>query len=86
MSYDLSCAAVGRLLRKSPAAVARLIHSGDLAAIKTGRTYRVRQADLDAYLDRARVRPRPTGETSARRAVANHWHETAARRCEAAGI
>ena len=35
----------------------RLIDLGDLVAFKIGRVLRIKQADLDAYLERVRVQP-----------------------------
>jgi len=37
-------------LRVSPMTVYRLIHSGELAAVRIGRSFRVATVDLDAYL------------------------------------
>ncbi len=41
-------------MRVSSMTVYRLINSGDLRAIRVGKHFRIRQRDLDAYLD-ARV-------------------------------
>lgn len=41
---------VAEILRVSNMTVYRLIKSGGLAAIRVGKNYRVRSADLDAYL------------------------------------
>jgi excisionase family DNA binding protein len=87
MRYDLSTAAVGRELDKSPAAVARLILKGQLAAVRVGRTYRVSRADLDAFLERARVRPEDArGSDRLHQAIASHRHQAAERRCKEAGL
>jgi excisionase family DNA binding protein len=83
MKHFLSTAAAGRELDKSPNGVIRLIRSGRLVGFKVGRTYKVRRADLDAFLDAARVRPEAPG---ADQAVANHRHDSAERRCDAAGL
>ncbi len=42
---------VAILLRVSTMTVYRLIKSGDLAAVRVGRSFRVRDADVDAYLE-----------------------------------
>ena len=39
----------------TPATVYRLINNGDLAAHRIGRVIRIREEDLDAYLQRTRV-------------------------------
>lgn len=41
---------VAEMLRVSNMTVYRLIKSGTLAAIRVGKNYRVKSADLDAYL------------------------------------
>jgi excisionase family DNA binding protein len=43
-------AEVASLLRVSNMTVYRLIKNGELSAIRVGKNYRIRQADLDAYL------------------------------------
>ena len=45
---------VAAAMRVSSMTVYRLINSGDLRAIRVGKHFRIRQHDLDAYLD-ARV-------------------------------
>ena len=45
-------------LHIAPLTVHRLIDRGDLPAIKVGRVWRIRQGDLETYLDRARSRPK----------------------------
>ncbi|MBI4901888.1 MAG: helix-turn-helix domain-containing protein [Actinobacteria bacterium] len=46
----LTVAEVATLLRVSKMSVYRLIHSGELEAVRFGRTFRVPQAAVDAYL------------------------------------
>lgn len=46
----LTVAEVAETLRVSNMTVYRLIKSGDLTAIRVGKNYRIRAADLDAYL------------------------------------
>lgn len=41
---------VARQLRVSNMTVYRLINAGELAATRIGRSYRIREDDLDAYL------------------------------------
>jgi excisionase family DNA binding protein len=81
----ISVAAAGREIGKSPASVVRLIHAGEVAAFKVGRTYKIARTDLDAFLERARVRPRLQSDRLDQ-AVANHRHAAAERRCLRAGI
>lgn len=51
----LTVAEVADLLRVSKMTVYRLIKSGDLAAIRVGKNYRIRQLDLDTYLQEGSV-------------------------------
>ena len=44
---------VAELMRVSTMTVYRLIKSGDIRAARVGRGYRLREAEVDAYLDRA---------------------------------
>lgn len=53
----LTAAEVADQLRVSTMTIYRLIRSGELAAVRVGRNYRVRQRDLDAYLDAQVVDP-----------------------------
>jgi excisionase family DNA binding protein len=46
---------VAEQLRVSNMTVYRLIRAGDLAAIRVGKNYRIRRADLDAYLEASTV-------------------------------
>lgn len=41
---------VAALMRVSNMTIYRLIKAGDLPATRVGRSYRLRQADVDAYL------------------------------------
>jgi excisionase family DNA binding protein len=86
-TYGLSAAAAGRRIGKSPSAVIRLVHSGELDAIRVGRTYRVSEGDLADFIERSKVRPgggRPSGRLL--EAIENHRHAVAERRLDAAGI
>lgn len=51
----LSVAEVAKRLKVSDQTVLRLIAAGELLAYRVGRAYRVAEADLRSYLDRARV-------------------------------
>jgi excisionase family DNA binding protein len=51
----LTVAKVASRLAVHPATVTRLVHRGDLGAIRVGGQLRVSAADLAAYLDRQRV-------------------------------
>ncbi|MCZ7529455.1 MAG: helix-turn-helix domain-containing protein [Acidimicrobiia bacterium] len=42
---------VADLIRVSSMTVYRLIKAGDLPAVRVGRSFRVRDADVDAYLE-----------------------------------
>jgi excisionase family DNA binding protein len=46
----LTAAEVAEQLRVSTMTIYRLIRRGELPAVRVGRNYRVREADLDAYL------------------------------------
>jgi excisionase family DNA binding protein len=48
----LTAAEVADLLRVSTMTVYRLIKAGDLAAVRVGKSYRVREDDVDRYLAR----------------------------------
>lgn len=41
---------VARQLRVSNMTVYRLINAGELAAVRVGKSYRIREGDVDAYL------------------------------------
>ena len=47
----LTVAEVASMMRVSTMTVYRLIKAGQLAAIRVGKNYRIRQADLQSYLD-----------------------------------
>lgn len=46
----LTVAEVARLLRVSNMTVYRLIGAGELAAVRVGKSYRLREEDVDRYL------------------------------------
>lgn len=46
----LTVAEVAAVMRVSNMTVYRLIKAGDLAAIRVGKNYRVRESDVDKYL------------------------------------
>jgi excisionase family DNA binding protein len=46
----LTVAEVARMLRVSNMTVYRLVNAGELAAVRVGKSYRVREDDLDKYL------------------------------------
>lgn len=52
----LTVAEVAGELRVSNMTVYRLIKSGQLAALRVGKNYRIRRGDLDAYLRAGSVR------------------------------
>jgi excisionase family DNA binding protein len=49
-SRFLTVAEVAELMRVSTMTVYRLIKAGDLAAVRVGRSFRVRETDVDTYL------------------------------------
>lgn len=51
----LTVAEVADVLRVSNMTVYRLIKGGQLSAIRVGKNYRIRQGDLDAYLNAGAV-------------------------------
>ena len=53
----LTAAEVADQLRVSTMTVYRLIRRGELPAVRVGRNYRVREADLEAFLDDQVVDP-----------------------------
>lgn len=53
----LTAAEVAQQLRVSTMTVYRLIRSGELAAVRVGRNYRVRAGDLEDYLESQVVDP-----------------------------
>jgi len=83
-SEFVSVAQFARTLGKSPNSVVRLIHSGQLVAYRIGRTYRISQRDIDAYLGRVCVyRAEKDREDPL---VTRHRHAAAERRCRRAGL
>ena len=52
----LTVGEVATLMRVSNMTVYRLIKSGQLAAIRVGKNYRIRRGDVDRYLDERAVR------------------------------
>lgn len=52
-----TAAEVAERLRVSTMTIYRLIRSGELPAVRIGRNYRVRQEDLEAYLEDQVVQP-----------------------------
>jgi excisionase family DNA binding protein len=54
----LTAGEVSDRLRVSTMTVYRLIRRGELPAVRVGRNYRVREADLEAYLEAQVVDPR----------------------------
>lgn len=51
-SRFLTVAEVAGLMRVSTMTVYRLIRAGELASVRVGRSYRIREDDVDAYLAR----------------------------------
>ncbi len=49
-SSFVTVAEVARLLRVSNMTVYRLVQGGQLPAVRIGRSYRIREADVDRYL------------------------------------
>ncbi len=58
----LTVAEVAHDMRVSTMTVYRLIKSGELGAVRVGKSYRIRVADLDKFLDSRYVRETGTGE------------------------
>ena len=56
----LTVAEVADILRVSNMTVYRLIKGGQLSAIRVGKNYRIRQGDLDAYLQAGSVQAEET--------------------------
>lgn len=46
----LTVAEVAQMMRVSTMTVYRLIKAGDLASVRVGKSYRIREEDVDAYL------------------------------------
>ncbi|GAA4859001.1 MULTISPECIES: helix-turn-helix domain-containing protein [Saccharopolyspora] len=49
----LTVAEVAKLMRVSKMTVYRLVHAGELPAARVGRSFRVAEKDVHAYLDNA---------------------------------
>ena len=49
---------VAKYLRVVPLTVYRMIHRGDLTAIKVGNEWRIRRQDLEDYLKRSTSQPK----------------------------
>ena len=47
----MTVAEVAQLMRVSTMTVYRLIKAGDLPAVRVGKSYRIREADINGYLD-----------------------------------
>lgn len=47
----LTVAEVAEIMRVSKMTVYRLVHSGDLPAVRVGRSFRVHQKAVNSYLD-----------------------------------
>jgi excisionase family DNA binding protein len=58
----LTVAEVAEMLRVSTMTVYRLIRTGELPAVRIGRSYRVREPDLEAYLESQVVEPDRAGD------------------------
>ncbi len=50
-SKFLTIAEVAAMMRVSKMTVYRLVHNGELSAVRVGRSFRVREADANAYLE-----------------------------------
>lgn len=50
-SRFLTIAEVAAMMRVSKMTVYRLVHNGELPAVRVGRSFRVREADANAYLE-----------------------------------
>lgn len=49
----LTIAEVAAMMRVSKMTVYRLVHNGDLPALRVGRSFRVSEKDVDAYLQKS---------------------------------
>lgn len=65
----LTCAEAAAYLRVHERTVARLLTRGALPGVKVGRQWRLRKADLDAYLAGARPHGRAAGDEAKARAA-----------------
>lgn len=50
-SKFLTIAEVAAMMRVSKMTVYRLVHNGELPAVRVGRSFRVRETDANAYLE-----------------------------------
>ena len=57
----LTVAEVASVMRVSKMTVYRLVHSGELPAVQFGRSYRVPETAVEAFLGSARLEMRGTG-------------------------
>ena len=62
----LTVAEIAESLRVSTMTVYRLIRTGELAAVRVGRNYRVRQRDFAAFLEGQVVAPATHGDVADR--------------------
>ncbi|HEX2029621.1 MAG TPA: helix-turn-helix domain-containing protein [Nitriliruptorales bacterium] len=63
MDELLTVAEVADMLRVSTMTVYRLIRTGEIPAVRVGRNYRVRRADLEQYLAAQVVEPESLAES-----------------------
>lgn len=61
MNSFLTVAEVAEQLKLAKMTIYRLISSGELQAVKVGKSYRIEQAWLKAYLKKARTRGNASG-------------------------
>ena len=57
----MTVAEVAEVMRVSKMTVYRLVHSGELPAVQFGRSYRVPETAVEAFLGSATLDPRRTG-------------------------
>lgn len=57
----MTVAEVAEVMRVSKMTVYRLVHSGELPAVQFGRSYRVPETAVEAFLGSARLETRGTG-------------------------
>lgn len=58
----LTVSEVADVLRVSGMTVYRLIHRGELVALRIGSNYRIRERDLETYLESTRVQTEPAAD------------------------
>lgn len=51
----LTVAEVATIMRVSKMTVYRMVHAGELAAVRVGRSFRIHEAAVDDYLERAYI-------------------------------